>query len=161
MSETTHTDWLGNEYGVGDYVVYGAGSGRSINMVFAKVVEFKESGNVTLEPLKSSRWEQHAGSSFYIDERTGKRIDPWRAKQHVKSGGHYKHNVTGESITVDDYHNLDWRTKERENYTYFSTVFHDYVKWTKAPTKKVTLTVIQNITKWQGEIPDDLHSTLI
>lgn len=32
-------DWLGNEFGPGDKVIYAAGSGRSITMIVAEVVE--------------------------------------------------------------------------------------------------------------------------
>ncbi len=33
------TDWLGNEYGPGDRVLYAAGSGRSITMVLGEVID--------------------------------------------------------------------------------------------------------------------------
>lgn len=100
------TDFLGQEYGPGDLVIYGASGSRSINMVIGRVVDITEKyydinrfkwvpvpsdgvvpkkyqgkdsdlkTSVTVQPLRSSRWKQHSDRTYYTDSRTGKRINP-------------------------------------------------------------------------------------
>lgn len=100
------TDFLGQEYGPGDLVIYGAHSGRSINMVIGRVVDIMQKyyspdtwkwtrvtypvdemlaekmkgrdikTSVVIQPLRASRWEQHHNRTYYTDSRTGKRINP-------------------------------------------------------------------------------------
>lgn len=51
-------DWLGNEYGVGDTVLYPRSEGRSVEMVKGEVVEFIEgsSRRVKVRPVATSRF---------------------------------------------------------------------------------------------------------
>lgn len=44
---------------------------------------------VKIQPLGASRWEQHSGHDYWVDTRTGKRIDPTRGTRHIKTPGHY------------------------------------------------------------------------
>jgi hypothetical protein len=106
MEEGVVRDFLGQEYGPGDLVIYGAHSGRSINMVVGRVVDVIEKyydinrfkwvpvppdgvvpkkyrgkdsdikTSVVIQPLRASRWEQHRERTYYTDRRSGKRINP-------------------------------------------------------------------------------------
>lgn len=150
-------DWLGQEISEGDTIIYAAMSGRSVTMVLGTVVKFNESGTVRVQPVKSSRWEQHHGRLRYIDNRTGKGIDPYSGDgKHIASEGHYVRTDTGEKVTADDKYNLyrrgvlSWRDVE-----YKPTAFKDYVERVTDEVKPVTLTVTENITKWTGELPAD------
>jgi hypothetical protein len=156
-------DWLGNDFGPGDTVLYAAQSGRSVTMVLATVVSINElyeieyckwhriesdtivpadaerRTTVTVQPLKSSRWEQHYGRTRYIDTRTGKGINPWLDK-HVASGGYRRNKLTGERVSDKDY-------SYSGEYEYVPTVFKDYVKEIHEGPKPVTLTVTDNIVR--------------
>lgn len=115
-------DFLGNEYGPGDLVIYAAASGRSITMIIGRVVKVNErtetdydytgagvlrtkkpmldkDGNqlysVTVQPLNSSRWRQHDSRTYYVDTRTGKNVDRY---SHVKEHGHFTLNSTMEKL---------------------------------------------------------------
>jgi len=152
-------DFLGQEYDVGDKVLYAAGSGRSITMVLAEVVgiskhyrdpdewhwvkvgmddpvphkrrwnrETKEYDplaeevdteiRVSVQPLNSSRWEQHSRVKVYTDKRTGETIkNPY-----------------------DDEH---WGAGTKGN------LFKDHVEITEFPPKPVTLSVTDNIVLWR------------
>jgi hypothetical protein len=172
------TDWQGQEYGPGDIVLYAAMSGRCVTMVKAEVLDVyrvhrddryswhrvpdtagpdgDEQLRVQVKPLGSSRWEQHRGRDYYIDNRTGKRIDPWRSGKHIASGGYEECVKTG--TRLDDtgcahdgcptggglgYHGYDMKR-------YVRRVFKDYVEKVHEDTKAVTLTVTENITKIAG-----------
>jgi len=118
-------DFLGNEYGPGDLVIYAAASGRSITMVIGRVVKINErteidydspigggkrgynkkpvedrEGNkmvsVTVQPLNSSRWRQHDPRTYYVDKRTGARIKD--RYKHVKEHSYSTLNSTGERL---------------------------------------------------------------
>lgn len=151
-------DWLGNEYDVGDKVIYAAGSGRSITMVLAEVVKirkvcrdpdswnwveigldeeapFKTMWNhdtrqreptderettefrVTVQPLNSSRWQQHHEQRRFEDKRTGQPIKNPYSEEHW--------------LGAIDQH------------------FKDHVREIKSPPKPVTLMVTENIVLWQ------------
>lgn len=151
------TDWLGQPYGPGDLVLYPAGSGRSITMVIGEVLKVNKSGSVSIRPIRSSRWKQHYGRSKYIDERTGKTIlNPYGA-EHIESPGHYRNKTTGDEISSDHYYDLRRRdvVAALSGYEYVPTVFKDYVKFVVEPTKSVTVSVTENITKWTGELPEE------
>lgn len=156
-------DWLGNEYDVGDLVLYAAMSGRSVTMVLARVLAFNESGSVSLCPVKSSRWKQHYGRSFYIDTRTGKRIDPYRSDKHVETPAYFTHKTNPEwTLSLEEYNQLPYsfRTRnggkeDRDAYEYVSTKFKDYVEYKIEPTQKVTIHITENIVKWTGELPEE------
>lgn len=160
-------DWLGQEIEVGDTVIYGgAGSGRSIQMVLAKVVKFNDSGSVTVLGIRGSRWKQHHTPSWYIDSRTSEKID-WWLPEHKVSGGNYRF----EDGTLSDwncrkkrhsgtyvYGDEAWRAlgpDRVEMGTYQRRILKDYVTEVFGSVKPVTLTVTENITKWTGEVPDE------
>lgn len=157
-------DWLGKEYTVGDTVIYAAGSGRSITMVVARVLKFTEkehpykdgtTTHVQVLPIRSSRWKQHGGHTKYIDTRTGKGIDPWAGKaKHMLVPGHEIDTRTGQKIPEDNKPYNGGVPYEYRKYVY--TVWQPWVKTVKEGVKPVTLTVTENITKWEGEIPDDI-----
>lgn len=149
-------DFLGHEYGVGDLVIYGAMSGRCVNMVIGRCVEvyevfqspesykwlklkdgqaapfekrygyfdpndvlvdtdlarameevdrsfltwreYKTAGRietytrVKVQPLRGARWVQHSDKKYYVDSRTGKRINPDAPSgKHIKVPSHYAH----------------------------------------------------------------------
>jgi hypothetical protein len=150
----TKTDFLGNEYGPGDFVIYAQSSGRCINMVKGQVVEILESGSVKVLPIAGSRWTSHRGKTYMVDNRTGKRIDPWRSNgKHIKENPYYVYKDTGERVTQESERLRDRpsRTYERD---YIPTKFHDYVEARTDPVKPVTISVTENIVKFaDGELP--------
>lgn len=146
------TDWLGQSIEVGDHVIYPAGSGRSITMIIGTVVGFNDNGSITLCPVKSSRWKQHHGRTRYVDNRTGKGIDPWSGSgKHIVEGGCHVRRSTGEEINDEDYYALQRSRGYRyDDYAYKPVVFKDYVERQDTPTTKVTVHVTENVTKWTG-----------
>lgn len=144
-------DWLGQEFSVGDLVIYGAGSGRSITMVLGRVTKFN-AGSVGVQPLRSSRWPPPRRTRW-IDNRTGKGIDPYATEKHTEVPAHYVHKVTGKTITAEERYVLDrW---ERREYEYIPPVFKDYAEEVITPVQPVTISVTKNITKWNGELPPE------
>lgn len=156
------TDFLGREYEAGDIIVYAAMSGRSVTMVKAEVVEIKESGSVKVQPLESSRWQQHSGRHRTIDKRTGKGIDPYSGNgKHIKELSKMRHAVTGEEISGEEFQRRrEWGyrgadridNQEYFNWKYVPTVFHDYVERIVDPVKPVTLTVTENIVLLEKKV---------
>lgn len=145
----TKTDFLGNEYGPGDIIVYGQSSGRCINMIKAKVLEIKENGNVRVQPLAGSRWKGHHGKTYSVDNRTGKRIDPWAASgKHIKEPSCYV-SKDGKKYTTEYLNSLPYweRSDIMRVVNYVPTVFHDYVETRTDPVAAVTLQVTENIVK--------------
>ena len=71
LANHRETDWLGNEYGVGDMILYPRTSGHSVEMVKAEVVEFVEPApgyhpdhvvRVRVRPVESSRFSSYGVS---------------------------------------------------------------------------------------------------
>jgi len=132
-------DWLGNDYDVGDKVIYATMYGHLVNMVLAEVVgifkgpkygyagythreltEDDKEIKVKLQPLKSSRWKQHYGRKVFTDIRTGERIkNPY-----------------------DDIRYVGWDGSPNQP-------FREYVKVTNI-IKPVVIAVTENIVKWIG-----------
>lgn len=139
-------DFLGNEFDVGDYIVYPAGSGRSITMVKAQVVRFTES-SVVVQPLDSARWQQHHETTQYRDTRTGKNFDPYAAAAmaHMQRDAGYVHRETGDYITRAQFDVMPW--PDRQAYTYATTIWKDYVEKVKVGPKPVRLTITKNIIR--------------
>lgn len=152
----TKTDFLGNEYKAGDYVVYAQISGRCANMIKAQVLEIKEDGKVKVQPLAGSRWKGHHNRTYTVDTRTGKRIDPWRGNgKHIKEHSGYK-GSDGRKYSMEEINKMPyWERSEITRISnYIPTVFHDYVETRTEPVKAVTLTVTENIVKFaDGELP--------
>lgn len=172
-------DFLGNEYGVGDRVVYAAQSGRSATMVHAKVLEFKDNGNVVVQPLESSRWTQHYGRTRYIDSRNGKGIDPTFPKHHkvkehwtrgddptvytadgvvhvAREESGYTGGEYGPRYTYDYSQRREedrrWRAfnESWKSFTRHKPVWADYVQKAGDGPRPVTLYVTENIVKVGG-----------
>lgn len=199
-------DWLGNEFTVGDLVVYAAASGSSITMVLAKVLEIRRvyrnddwewvtlkdeeeapflrkwdhelkdyvdrdereetQHRVKVRPIRCSRWKQHYGRTRYIDKRNGKGIDIFlRDKEGFfvhREGGYFENIHTGERVSDYSRHS-DYRF---HGYRYWDSASiptgwkrveardRDYVERVDEPTKSVTLTITDNIVKWNGEVND-------
>lgn len=155
MSDETKKDFLGQEYGVGDTIVYAGTRDRSVQMVLAKVVKFNESGSVQVQPVqKDSRWKQHHGSSKWIDSRTGKKIDPY-ADEHVLEPSKRRHRVTGALLSSEEFHRLAYHPHrdvrmihaEQSDWEYVPYVFKDHVVKIEIPVRPVTLQVTENIIK--------------
>lgn len=66
LTDHRETDWLGNEYGVGDEVLYPRTLGRSVEMVKGEVWSFHENKGcahkspvkVRVKPVSSSRFNK-------------------------------------------------------------------------------------------------------
>jgi hypothetical protein len=115
---------------------------------------------VQVKPVGSSRWKQHYGKDFYIDNRTGKRIDPWRGTKHwanadeagdycLKTGAKLDEQccvADGCRGRLDPWgsRNVYHRNDERRH---VAIEFRDYVERAHQDTKVVTLIVTENITK--------------
>jgi len=149
----TKTDFLGNEYEAGDYVIYAQSAGRCINMVKGQVVEIKEDGRVRIQPIAGSRWKSHHGQSYSVDSRTGKKINPWAASGiHIKTHSYYLAE-DGTKYSSEEYYNLHWSERDRQRFKYIPTVFHDYVETRTDAIKPVTISVTENIVKFaDGEL---------
>lgn len=191
-------DFLGNEYGEGDLVLYAAsGHGSSISMIFGRVVsvseryctgyEYTDAGtksiksplldkagdpvySVRIQPMNSSRWEHHDQRTYYVDSRTGEKID---RNEHVKSWGHYTLDSTGEVVPSDACEYMRYVKTRQTGWledmvpeknpayiephlrTYHRTVYNDYVEERHEGAKPVTITVTENIVKWSGELPGE------
>lgn len=181
-------DWLGREYDVGDLVLYAAMSGRSVTMVLARVTkilrgpkygyadypadelgEDETEVKVQVQPLKSSRWKQHGIRDYYVDTRTGKRIEPWAGDgKHIVTEGHYRDRNTHERLTFDysgyprcpGYYTEAGRRVEHGDREYVLTEYQPWVEHrTEAAPRPVTLSITANIIKWDGELPDDREGT--
>lgn len=157
-------DWLGQEYGPGDKVLYAALNGRSATMILAEVVSLNESGTVTVQPLGSARWKQHGTRSWYEDDRTGKHIQIWNDdSEHVKTPGYYRDRETGEkivSIQHGQYHTANGRHVPFQSREYIPRELQPWVKLVTADKPgKVALRVTENITKvgaeFGGQAADD------
>lgn len=164
-------DFLGQEYAEGDTVLWAAGSGRSITMCVGKVVKFNESGSISVQPVRSSRWAQHHGSVHYLDTRTGKKFSEYAwTDEHIKDVPHWIHKETGEREDQYAFSSGAWDAERREyvpprlpfsaraNYTYVPRVWEDYMVRVDVPPKPVTLRVTENIVKWDGELPPEEES---
>lgn len=99
-------DWLGQEYGPGDYVTYAQVNGRSANIIVGQVDSFTDKGNVKVIPITGSRWKGHSAKK-YVDSRTGKGIDPSFKKHQTRESG-YTHKTTGEFFTHDQIYRLHY-----------------------------------------------------
>ena len=93
----------------------------------------------------SSRWEQHSGHDYYVDNRTGKRISPW-TDEHIKTHGHYKNVHTGERKLDRPLY-----PGAMDDWVFVATEFHDHVEQRHEEPKPVRITVTENIVKWSGK----------
>jgi len=158
------TDWLGQEVRVGDYVTYPVARGRSINVALAtvdKIAKDEEYPNeiryVFVTPLENtgSRWSHGTGKSRYIDNRTGKGIDPWAgAGKHMARSSCHRNVHTGEIFEYAEYLEIfkSNRAASWSDYEYVPAVFKDYVEEVEIGPKSRKLTVVENITKVAREV---------
>jgi hypothetical protein len=162
-------DWLGNDYGPGDKVLYAAGSGRSITMVLAEVVSINEQifneetyGFVRIDKTPSSVIASPLRNN--AERRTTVTVQPLKSSRwkqhyghtryidtrtgkginpwldkHIAGGGYRINKLTGERMAADDYSTM--------NYDWVTAEFKDYVKEIHDGPKPVTLTVTDNIVK--------------
>lgn len=170
-------DWLNQEYDVGDQVIYAAMSGRSVTMVLAEVVEIYQAKanswddeddpkvtKVKVQPIGSSRWKQHYGRTRYIDERTGKGIDPFSGKGKHMVGNYYENLTTGERYDYEDWNKgikhptfpdiisyWEWGApgKTPEGWCFVKQEFKPYVKKIEDGPGPVTLSITENIVLWR------------
>lgn len=154
-------DWLGQDYEVGDTVVYAAMSGRCANMQVARVVAFKDNGNVVVQGLSGARWNQHHERVHYVDNRTGKRIRSVYADEHIAVGSHWKHPVTGETYDLGGRSAYYRRPHEPGalELVYVPVQFKDYVEKITEGPKPVTLQKgagVQSILKIDPALVEDL-----
>lgn len=158
-------DFLGNEFGPGDLVVYPKSSGRSVALVKGTVLKFNPSGSVQIQPETES-WgggRERSGTTRYVDTRTGKTFDPYHDKNvvHMERDRGYLHKETGEFVSNDEMdrerqriigsfdHRYSRVAQEAvyeytRQYTYVLPVWKDYVK-TETTVKSVTITRTDNI----------------
>ena len=121
-------DWLGNEFGVGDLIIYAVSHGsHGHSMVVAELLKFNPT-TVTVQPLHDSRRGRRT-STGHVDTRTGKSIDPYSSK-----GWH-----------SDDI----WVMKPARN-------LQPHIKRVELPAKPVALKITKNITRWSGNGESDL-----
>lgn len=96
-------DFLGQEYVVGDHVVYATLSGRSVTQTLGIVVAITDK-SVVVRPVFDSRgWRvpaERQKRTRYIDSRTGKGIDVSFVKHHERVVG-WVHKGTGEFIDFE------------------------------------------------------------
>jgi hypothetical protein len=115
-------DWLGNEYGVGDKIIYAASHGNhGRSMVIAEVLKFNPT-TITVRPLHDSRRGRRIFNG-HVDTRTGKPVDPYSNK-----------SWNSEDVWI--------MLPER--------VLQPLIKRVDFPAKPVALKVTKNITKWTG-----------
>ena len=132
-----------------------------------KLTEDDKETKVQVQPIKSSRWKQHGNRNYYVDTRTGKHIDPWAGNgRHIKTEAHYRDRNTGEHLTYfasapgdrhvyrGGYYTNAGRRVDREDREYVATEFQPWVEHrTEEAPRPVTLSITENIVKWDGEIP--------
>lgn len=159
----TRTDFLGQQYGVGDYVVYANLSGRSATMTFGQVAKLNASGTVGVWPIKNSRWKSY-GRTWQIDTRTGEKIDIFEGLYDVREGNDpllagmpHVRKLQGFYRKSNDFYVPSSQVNNigRDNCYYVGrNEFEPHVG--KAHQEQiVTLKVTANIVKWNGEPPDE------
>lgn len=88
-------DFLGQEYGVGDWVIGTKGYGcASVRQVLAEVVRINDT-TVVGKVIRGSRSKYEP--KINVDVRTGKQV--WGGKIHIKTPAHYRLKSTGEVLT--------------------------------------------------------------
>lgn len=148
-------DWLGQPIRVGDPVIYPVSSGHAINMALAKVdrIVFRDDKveSIFVTPLErsGSRWVHATPTSHWVDNRTGKGIDPWSGNgKHYRSPAGYRDRATGDIVSYEEYGSLlKQRQRTFSDFEYIPADFKDYVERREAPPKSRKLTVIKNVTR--------------
>lgn len=167
MTDETLTDIAGNEIRPGDDVVYPQMSGRSVQMVRGKLVEYNGK-TAKVERVEGSRWSaSYGGEIRYRDKRTGKGIDPTRTLKHykVKPSHTFTHSETGEVLrkvegeeASEEYRTVYYQYDRSTWYggsgfdprwkpQYHPGVYHDYVEKHTAAPKPSIIHNVKNIVK--------------
>jgi len=151
----TAADWLGREYGPGDYVLYSRsyGSGSS-QMLLAEVREVRDT-TVIARVLKRSR-SDYGPDTGLIDSRTGKSV--YYSKIHEKDPAHYIHKVTGERVEDDkiferdpDWNGPEWAAPYLRNHKDYERVPVTYWDYVVRGPSYTTFQIRDNITKVDKE----------
>lgn len=153
------TDWLGNEFGIGDLVIYAPRGYGQVNMHLAEVVRFTPQ-RIVVQPIASARHgRETAYRSVLIDKRNGKRIpNKW-------SSDNAEHKERAEGVLVPD---GTYMTREqwyalpipRPEATYTGCIWKPYVLELKVRPQPVALQVVKNVTKWNGTVPPEFGTIL-
>jgi len=150
-------------------------------MILAEVVEIRmvpehswdeDSGRVPrviVQPLHSSRWKHHYARSSYVDNRTGKGINPDAPSgKHILTPDHYVDaagNMIPETPDRFTFRELYYEadsftagnpafTRGRKPVWYKAAVYQPWVeKRTEDRPRPVTLQITENIVKWTGPAP--------
>lgn len=131
-------DWLGQEYGVGDLVIYPAAHGNhGANMRMARVVRFNEN-TVTVQPLKSARYGDMK-SCCHVDTRTWRRIDPY-------SNSNWKNPDIWVNPLGDTYFSFVRDGSQKKS-------LQPWIEKKEIAASPVVVRVTKNITKWCGDEP--------
>lgn len=130
------TDWRGNEYGVGDRVIYGAHLGRGIQMVEATVLDIW----TTYYCPEDYKWKRLAeGEAIPMQMQWG-----WDGLERAQRLREVENGIRVRLQPVEQ----TSRTN-RTNYSYVDKPDGSYER-VPGPAKAVTLQIIENITFMKG-----------
>lgn len=154
MARESATDWLGQEYGPGDYVTYAVISGgRSAEMCLGQVISLNDSGTVSIRGIRGAKGSHYYGRIRYRDKRTGKGII-LGAKHEVKPSCYTNENYPGVEFSHEQaFEKVRNRTGNWADFRWQAPVYHDYVERIDNPDSVVTLNKnagVRTITK----VPD-------
>lgn len=143
-------DWLGQEYGPGDLVLYSRKYSTGSEMVLAEVKEVKAT-TVIARILQGSRSGKR-DSVTKRDLRTGKAI--YYSELHEKDPAHYIHKETGERLEIGELYKRNpaygindttpYYLHAASDYTHVPVTYWDYVA--DGPHYTV-FPVTENVTK--------------
>jgi hypothetical protein len=153
----TKEDFLGNEYGAGDTVLFATGG----SLGFGEVARITDLGNVTIYPTVSSRYSTNT-RTIYIDKRTGARIAPYDKKHWSREYG-YIHTPTGKFFTYEErekylypetgYRDYDKpQNPETKDFTYATHEYKPYVMGVKVMQYPITVFKDRQVMKWEGPV---------
>jgi hypothetical protein len=171
------TDWLGNEYGAGDLVIYGASGGRSITMIQGKILDIWQvyrskdfkwvrlpEGEDPPDYVKPGDYDHGLELRVRVQPLNSSRWEHNRPRRYYidnRNGKHIEPWMSDKHIKSPAYY-TDIRTgmrcddrrhmsyEERNKFLkYVDVVFQDYVEEVieDAP-RPVTLSVTENIVRW-------------
>lgn len=139
---TTRTDFLGQEYGVGDIIVYAARAASALWMTKAEVLSFSDRGVPKVQPLESNA---SLGTDVYFDARNGLQIKwPHCTPECIERARHYRNKFTGERMEVNAYWDVRLDYTDRQDWEYVPAKFYDWVKHEQV-IKPVHLPVAANV----------------
>jgi hypothetical protein len=148
-------DMFDRELVPGDEVVYCTRHSSSMTQNYAKVL-ISQSDKARVQPLSRDRQ-----SRYFVDSRTGERVEWLDLRAHYKVPAKYEHNVTGKVISQDEYEELqreyysipyhqkpDFSSEKHVYaYRYKPYVLHDYVVEDYDPAKPVWISTPRYVVK--------------